>query len=167
MKTKKAAILAGVAATALVVLTGAVAYGAGAKVTSSYPPMVSNLASKLGVSPAKVKSALEAGREEREAQREAAIKKQLDAAVKKGTITDAQRATILAKLAEIHKQRDELRAAVTDLRDWATENKVNLPALIGRPGACGPGMRGGRGAGGFGGMGGAGGGGPPDVAPGI
>ncbi len=151
MRTKKIVVLACAAATCLVVLTGAVGFAAGTQ-TASSSSMASNLAKKLGVSTSAVSTAFDEMRQEREAERLATMKKQLESAVDKGTITDAQRDTILTKLTAIQKKQAEVAELNTDLREWADSNDVDLAAL-----GVGIGGRGGAGGGGPGGPGGMGG----------
>ena len=151
MKPRKAVLVAGVAAVVLSIVTGAVAFAAGSSTASGYPPIVQTLAKKLNVSTATVKAAFNEEHQARQEERQTALEKQLDAAVKKGTITDAQRDTILAKMAAIQKKQEEVRSLNDDLRQWADDNNVDLATLTGGMGPGGRGMGGGPGMGGPGG----------------
>jgi len=152
MRFTKRALLVGAVSACLVLVTGVVAFAAGSG-TATRTSMATTLAQKLGVSSAAVTGAFDEMRQERETQRLETLKTELQSAVDAKKITDAQRDTILAKMTEISKKQAEVTKLNGDLRQWAEDNDVDLPSIVGGAGPGGRGMMGGPGAGrgGFGG----------------
>ncbi len=102
------------------------------------------LSGKFNVSTTEVDTALKEYREGQMEQRKAQVSENLQAAVDNGTITTAQRATIEQKLAERQSSREQLRDSDTDrstlrdqmkaqnddLKQWATDNGINLRDIL-------------------------------------
>lgn len=134
-----------------------------AKSTNSYPLVVQKIADRFNLQPAKVNKVFEEVRQERWQQRGALFEQRLEAAVKAGTITKAQKEAILKKRAEIQKEMEEIKTSNLtpqerwekmsklreEMRNWAEKNKLDLSLCLG--GGFGPGFgqgKGGRGCGG-------------------
>ncbi len=115
--------------------------------------LVDKIASKFNLSKTDVQAVFDADRSEHETERQAQQKTRLDAAVKAGTITQAQEDQIIAKEQELHtymdslkdKTEDERRSAMKtkmdEFRQWLSDN--NIPQNIvrgmgGRGGHDGP-----------------------------
>ncbi len=134
-----------------------------AKTTASYPLIVQKLAERFNLQPKEVNKVFEEVRQKRWQQRETWFKERLNAAVKAGTITKAQREAILKKRTEIQKEMEALKTSnltpqqrlekMAKLREemwsWAEKNKIDLSLCLG--GGFGPGVGQGKGGQGFGG----------------
>jgi len=86
-------------------------------------------------------------RQERDRQRQVWFEDRLEAAVKEGKITEAQKDAFLKKRAEIQKEMDEVRNSNLtpqekweklsklreEMRSWAEQNKISLSLCPGGP----------------------------------
>lgn len=98
--------------------------------TATPSTLVENLAKKFNTSTANVQSVFDQTKTDRLAARQKAVEDALTQAVKDGKITDAQKTTILSKLADIKTKIDATQAAQENLRTWATDNKVDLKTIL-------------------------------------
>lgn len=71
-------------------------------------------------------------------QRRAQLEERLNVAVSEGTITEEQKNNLLAKMDEMGEEPGQHRG---ELRDWAIENGIDLPTILG--GGLGPKSEGG------------------------
>jgi hypothetical protein len=169
-KFSKSLMLAGAAAIGLSAM-GAGAIHAASSTTSTDPmsSLVQAIASKFNLSTTDVQAVFDTQKATMDAQRQADQKTRLDQAVTDGKITQAQEDLIVAKQAEEQTFQDSLKsmsqtdrdtamkAHMTALQKWATDNSIPQQYLM--MGHGGPG-------GGHGGPGGDfGGGTPPTGTP--
>ena len=105
-----------------------------------------DLADKLNIKEEDVQSAFTELRQERQEEMQKKLEERLDAAVKDGKITEAQKETILKKHTAMQDKQEELANLRQDLMDWADDNDIDLREIMG-----GFGRGGGRGMGGPGG----------------
>ncbi len=126
---KKSSLMVALAA----LVTGATIGVAGLQsvsAASSNSNFVESLANKLGVSQEKVKSAFDQTKTEREQERQKKLEENLTQAVKDGKITEAQKSTIVAKLAEVKKQQDEMEKASEDLRNYIDDQNLDIENIL-------------------------------------
>ncbi len=116
-----------------------------AKTTASYPLIVQKLAERFNLQPEEVNKVFEEVRQERWQQRETWFEGKLDAAVKAGTITEAQKKAILKKRTEIQKKKETIRTSNLtpqerwekmsklreEMRSWAENNKIDPSFCLG------------------------------------
>lgn len=116
MKNKKLLILPAVAIAAL----GGISYLSQSTVfaatESNYPPLIQKIVEKFNLNKDEVNKLIEENkaekekqRQEIEAKREAAVQDKLNQAVKDGKITEAQKSSILSKLAELKNTRPSIQ----------------------------------------------------------
>ncbi len=92
--------------------------------------LIQNLANKFNTTTDNVKSVFDQTRQQNQDARQKQIEDNLTQAVKDGKITDAQKTTILSKLADIRTKMQAAQSARQDLKQWATDNKVDLSTLL-------------------------------------
>lgn len=153
MKNK---LFVAIAAVALVFAAGVGSLSSAFAQEGGDTTFVQKLAQKLGVSEDKVKIAVDEIHTERHAQMQVRLEDRLTEAVANGELTEAQKEAILAKVAELHANREaemeqlqnmspeERRTAMeakrTELQTWADQNGIDpkyLPVLkvkVGGPG---------------------------------
>lgn len=108
--------------------------------------MVKELATQLGVSEDKVKSAMDTIHQKHEQEREQKMQEKLDSLVSQGKITAEQKTAFVAKLAEHKKQMDAIRddSSLTDeqrrekmktlhdeLKQWLTDQGLSDIGIMG------------------------------------
>ena len=144
---KKQLIVAGLAtAVGVTGLTGAgIANAATTTDQGSGSSLVEAIAHKFNLKASDVQSVFDEQRDKREAAREAEVAKQLAQLVSEGKLTQAQADKLLAKRAEIEKERetmhsemsgkthDEMKATMdekrAELEQWATDNNIDMDYL--------------------------------------
>lgn len=108
-------------------------------------PNTEALAQKLGIDQAKVDSAMEEIRVEKQKERQAEVSSKLDEAIKDGVITSEQKQKILDKQAEIRGERGSKRA---EMEQFYKDNGIDFDKVHEYIGFGGNGQgNGGRGAG--------------------
>lgn len=134
MKNKQ--VLMVVVAVAMLLLglgAGAMAVMAVNPTTSTtYPPIVENLAKRFNTEPSDVKKVFDDTREERRQQMITRFEENLNTAVKEGKITKDQKNYILDRQKSIWKKMDEIRTLREELNSWAQENNVDLSVIGGQ-----------------------------------
>lgn len=124
MKNKKIVISA-VILGALVL--GTVAYSANALAANTSPGRNTEqsqaLADKLGIDQAKVETAMNEIRAERQAERKTEVSSKLDQAVSDGVITVEQKQKILDRQAELEGQKGQKR---TEMQQWYKDNGIDF-----------------------------------------
>ncbi len=141
-----------------IVLTGVAAFGsigAFAQTTQTDPhtSIIQKLVTKFGLKEDEVKAVFDEERTERQKEMQTRMAEKLTQAVTDGKITEAQKQLIIAKQAELEKQREANREAMQNLTNeerkakmqshkaeleaWAKENNIDMQYLFG-------GMKGGR-----------------------
>lgn len=143
-----------------IVITGVAAFGtigAFAQTTSTTDPhesIIQKLVSKFGLKEDEVKVVFNVERTERQKEMQTRMTERLTQAVADGKITEAQKQLIIAKQAELQKERETNRGTMqnltneqrkakmeehrTEIETWAKENNIDTQYLFG-------GMKGGRG----------------------
>ncbi len=142
-----------------IVITGVAAFGsigAFAQTTAEDPhtSIIQKLVSKFGLNEDEVKAVFDAERSERQKQMQTRMTEKLTQAVTDGKITEQQKQLIIAKQAELQKERETNRETMqnltneqrkakmeehrTEIEAWAKENNIDTQYLFG-------GMKGGRG----------------------
>ena len=101
-----------------------------AATSSDGSSLIENLAEKFNVSTDEVKGVFEQTRQGRQAEMKKQTEEKLTQAAKDGKITDAQKNTILSKIENIQKQQEEAMNAREDLRNWASDNNVDLGSIL-------------------------------------
>lgn len=162
MNIKKPLLVAGVASSVtLASLAGThIASAAESSTTNSDPQstLISKIASKFNLSQNEVKAVFEADRSAREAEHQKQVETDLSKLVSEGKLTEAQKDAILAKRAELQKERDANRDTMKNmseserkqhmdserdsLKKWAEQNNISedyLRYVFGGPGGPGGG----------------------------
>lgn len=136
MKRKLILSISAVTVSGVLLFGLAKAYAQSPSPNNTYPSIVQKLVQKFGLKENDVQSVFDETQTERRAQAEARYTAWLDAEVKNGNITDAQKQLILQK-------RQELLSQQQALSDWAKNNNISPRYLMG--GHMGPfgGMHGG------------------------
>ena len=109
--------------------------------------LIQRLVQKFGLKTEDVRSVFDTVRDERQAQMQQKLTDKLDALVKEGKLTEAQKQLIIAKHTELQAQRekdkdtlknltwDERRAKMqaqrTDLETWAKQNNIDIQYVLG------------------------------------
>lgn len=164
MNIKKPLMVAGVVTTISAAGLAGNNLVSAATTTSDADSIVSKIAQKFNLKESDVQAVFDDDRKTKDAERQAAIEKELGEAVTKGTITSEQKDKILAKRTELQTQREAERDSMkdkteaerktameakrTELEQWAKDNNIPtdfMKYVIGH---------GGRGLGGPGGPGG-------------
>jgi len=123
---------------------------------SSFPPRIQEMVERFNLDESEVENFLNEKHQERMAEREAEVESKLNDAVSEGTITEDQKALILAKMEENRTNKEDMRdlsreekqeQAQThreDMQTWAEQNGIDLEDLnLGRRGTMeGQGKRG-------------------------
>lgn len=124
----------GMAAFGLVVAL-ATSVGAVAAETGSTTPskLAQAIASKFNLNANDVQSVITQQHQQAQTDRQANLKAKLDQAVKDGKLTSDQETTLLQKLTTRNQDRQSLRAARKDLRQWLQDNKIDLRSILGAP----------------------------------
>lgn len=143
---------------ALSILMGVGAYGVGNSFASEDEnprnSLIEKIAQKFNLNKDEVQKVFEEDREERKTQLEERFNQMLDEAVSKGDLTEAQKNLILAKRAEMQKEREaqmserrnkgerpskeemksnqeERKAEREALEKWASDNGIDIKYLMG------------------------------------
>jgi hypothetical protein len=142
-----------------IVITGVAAFGsigvfAQTTQTDPHTSIIQRLVSKFGLKEDEVKAVFDAERTERQKEMQTRMTERLTQAVTDGKITEQQKQLIIAKQAELQKERETNRGTMqnltneqrkakmeehrTEIEAWAKENNIDTQYLFG-------GMKGGRG----------------------
>ena len=109
-----------------------------------YPPVISTLAERFGLSEDEVKDAFDEIRAENQAMMQTRHEERLQEAVNAGVITEEQKQLILDKQEEMRAQNQERRQEhQAEMEAWASENGIDLTAMheyMGGPRGMGQGM---------------------------
>lgn len=116
-----------------------------AQTTNGQDTMIQKLATKLGISEDKVKSAFDQIHSEHETEMKQKMEQHLSDLVSQGKITEAQKQAIIAKMAELRSAREaekdsfknltpeqrkaKMDAQKTDLENWAKSQGIDLSIL--------------------------------------
>ena len=127
--------------------------GVSAATSTSSGNLASKIATVFHLNQADVQKVIDQNRADHQAQLQVANKARLDAAVKAGTITQAQEDLIIAKQQELQAARVAAKGSTADpatrraamktqmdaLKQWATDNKIPMNLLRPMGGGHGPG----------------------------
>ena len=146
----KKSLLIGLSTTAVTIgIVGLAAITSAQTSAGSNASLIDKIAMKFNLKKADVQAVFDADRAQHETDRTAKVKVKLDAAVKVGTITQAQEDQLIAKQTELHtyldtlkdKTEEERRAAMKakmdEFRQWASDNKIPVSLLEGMRGGHG------------------------------
>ena len=109
--------------------------------------LIQRLVQKFGLKTEDVRSVFDTVRDERQAQMQQKLIDKLDALVKEGKLTEAQKQLIVAKHTELQTQREKdkdtlkdltpeerrakMQAQRTDLENWAQQNNIDIQYVLG------------------------------------
>lgn len=109
--------------------------------------LIQRLVQKFGLKTEDVRSVFDTVRDERQAQMQQKLIDKLDALVKEGKLTEAQKQLIVAKHTELQTQREKdkdtlkdltpeerrakMQAQRTDLENWAKKNNIDIQYVLG------------------------------------
>ena len=109
--------------------------------------LIQRLVQKFGLKTEDVRSVFDTVRDERQAQMQQKLTDKLDALVKEGKLTEAQKQLIVAKHTELQTQREKdkdtlkdltpeerrakMQAQRTDLETWAKQNNIDIQYVLG------------------------------------
>ena len=95
-----------------------------------YPPIISTLAEKFGLSEDEVKDAFDEIRAENQVEMQTRQEERLGEAVSDGVITEEQKQLILDKQEEMRAQNQERRREhQAEMEAWASEHGIDLAAM--------------------------------------
>ncbi len=109
--------------------------------------LIQRLVQKFGLKTDDVRSVFDTVRDERQAQMQQKLTNKLDALVKEGKLTEAQKRLIISKHTELQAQREKdkdtlkdltpeerrakMQAQRTDLENWAQQNNIDIQYVLG------------------------------------
>lgn len=109
--------------------------------------LIQRLVQKFGLKTDDVRSVFDKFRDERQAQMQQKLTNKLDALVKEGKLTEAQKRLIISKHTELQAQREKdkdtlkdltpeerrakMQAQRTDLENWAQQNNIDIQYVLG------------------------------------
>lgn len=109
--------------------------------------LIQRLVQKFGLKTEDVRSVFDTVRDERQAQMQQKLTNKLDALVKEGKLTEAQKRLIISKHTELQAQREKdkdtlkdltpeerrakMQAQRTDLENWAQQNNIDIQYVLG------------------------------------
>ena len=109
--------------------------------------LIQRLVQKFGLKTDDVRSVFDTVRDERQAQMQQKLIDKLDALVKEGKLTEAQKRLIISKHTELQAQREKdkdtlkdltpeerrakMQAQRTDLENWAQQNNIDIQYVLG------------------------------------
>lgn len=117
--------------------------------TSGYPSIIQKIADKFKLNTADVKAVFDEDRQQHRQQMETLFIQKLDQAVKDGKLTEAQKQLIIVKRQELEtswqtqmqngsnltpeQRRTQKQSHMQALKDWATQNGIDIQYLMGGP----------------------------------
>ena len=100
-----------------------------ADIPSCCDTMVQSLSQKLGISQDKVQQAMDEIRVQNQSERKAEMETNLSKAVTDGVITEAQKQTLLTKMAERQSEPGQRGKNKGEIRQWAEDNGIDFTKL--------------------------------------